>query len=253
MSGTSPPRSSSRAENGPIPTAAAPVLASLGTAPGELPRPLASVEIAGDAGLGEALARGRQAMLHAWAERWEDAHADFMRSLALLERGLEPRHPLIAATLYLVAEASRELGDEGRARAFRRQIQEVLADWRPPHGPSHALILGWGQPNRHGRQPEIGVCFWPARQLLESCRRSTFPASELGLLAQFHHRRGWLGLAEILYRQSLDWGIADLGTHHPQVVADHCNLADLLRSTGRTAEADGVERLGGLPLRERLR
>jgi hypothetical protein len=253
MSGRIPPSRSSRTEGDTAQTAAAPVLESTGTAPTRLPQALTSVEVAGHATLSAALALRRQAKLHGWVERWDDAHEDLLRSLALLEGGLEPRHPLIAATLYLVAEACRELGDEARAQAFSRRIREVLSDWQPPHGPSRALILGWGLPNRRGRQPEVEVCFWPARHLLESCRRSPSPASDLGLLAQFHHHRGWLGLAEILYWQSLDWGMTELGPHHPQVAADHLNLASLLRSTGRTTEADGIEVLGRLILRERSR
>ena len=214
------------------------------TAPIRLPHALTRGEIAGHASLCAALALRRQATLHSWMECWDEAHEELVRSLALIERKLEPRHPLIAATLYLAAQTSRELGYETHASAFRSRIREVLSDWQPPHGPSRALIMGWGLPNRRGRQPEVEVCFWPARHLLESHRRSPLPASDLGLLAQFHHQRGWLGLAEILYWQSLDWGMTELGPHHPQQAADHLNLADLLRSTGRTAEADGIEVLG---------
>jgi len=219
--------------------------------PIRLPHALTQGEIAGHASLCAALALRRQAMLHAWMECWDEAHEELVRALALIERKLDPRHPLIAATLYLAAETSRELGYEAHARDFSSRIREILSDWQQPNGPSRALILGWGLPNRRGRQPEVEVCFWPARHLLESCRRSPLPASELGLLAQFHHQRGWLGLAEILYWQSLDWGITELGPHHPQLATDHLNLADLLRSVGRAAEADSIEVLGKMVLRDR--
>lgn len=202
--------------------------ARAGTLPAGPPAPLSPLELAGCAELRTALALRREAMSLAWAERWNDAQQQLAAALGLLEGRLTVGHPLVAATLQLAANAYRERGDATRARRHQDRARALLRDWEPPLGPTRALVLGWGAPNRLGRQPVIEVCFWPSRMALEDCRDAAIPVSDLGRLARFHHRRGWLGLAAILYRESIDRGVQELGPHHPQVTADRHRLAEVL-------------------------
>lgn len=177
--------------------------------------------------------------------RPEEAEKLLLRGLAIRERALPPDHPDVAANLEALAFLENQLGRPERAL---EHLRRSLAIREQVYGPDHPQ-LGSVLNNLARAQRSLGdlaaaeASYRRSLEIRERALGADHPQLLFSLLglARVHRERGENAEAESIYRRTL--GILE---GHPgqemrlaQVLAVY---AELLRATGREAEAEEMER-----------
>lgn len=172
---------------------------------------------------------------------YEQALPLLQQALALREQVLGSEHPLVAESLDILAELSREQGQYAealplyqRALAIREQVLE------PTHSDvaeslNNLALLYCAQ----GQNEQALPLYQRARALWEQTLGAHHPlvATSLNNLAELYRTQGQYKQALSLYQQALTIRVQALGPGHPDVAQSMNNLALLYYMQGQYAEA----------------
>lgn len=173
--------------------------------------------------------------------RYGEATALFERAWHLGERALGPEHPLVAETLYRLAELHRFEGNYGEAEAL---FQRALHIRERALGSSHLLVtdtldnLGVVS-YEQGKYEQAEMLLERALQVWESTLGSEHPkvARSLNNLGMCYWREGKYQQAQPVYQRALQIRERALGPEHFQVGTSLDNLAYLYLAQGNYEQA----------------
>ena len=170
-------------------------------------------------------------------DRASHAESYHRRALRLFERAFEPDHPHVACTLHYLMRTTEALGRKGKAREVGWKLHHLLMNIRGFREPMLVTEAGVGLRNVRGCAFDRQIHWLPEPEVLEPYRRSLEPASHMGLLANYYHRRGWFQCAAEMYLAAIERGEMEGEEYAVSLAADLENYADLLRFFGRQADA----------------
>ncbi len=176
---------------------------------------------------------------------YSEAEAALSEALELHEQSLPEDDPAVAATLNHLANAQRELGRYGEAKAAYERSLAIARAAAPPEGDaavaqnlSDLAMLLRDQGDYDGAERL-------AREALEM-RRQVFGGERPEVSASLHnlgtvlYRRGDYPRAEELFRQALELDRELRGELHPDVAMGLHSLGALLEQKGQLAQAEST-------------
>ncbi|MCT9932229.1 tetratricopeptide repeat protein [Planotetraspora sp. A-T 1434] len=183
-------------------------------------------------------------VLYKFAGRLDEAHACYMRALAVLEVAHGPGHPALAALWHNLAGLAHSRGDLEEGEEYARRS---LALHREAFPPDHPAVVA--------DEAHLGVLLQARGALADAeplLRRAIGFFSErygpehYDVLVNLHNLaavlggQGSYGEAESLYLRALDGKRRTLGPDHPEVALTLNNLAILAAERGETGRASAL-------------
>jgi tetratricopeptide (TPR) repeat protein len=177
-----------------------------------------------------------------YQDRLDEAETFYRRALGHFQEAYEEDHPCVLSTLHYMTTFYSSIGRaEDEAATFDHLRRSCRKLWSSEELQPTFMVRS--EPfNDRDRGFDQWIHFVPNQELLERYRRSPAPASELGLVAQYYHSRGWINVAMDVYLHAVR-SDERRGAPDPLfAIADLRNLAELLETTGRTEDAAALEK-----------
>jgi serine/threonine protein kinase/tetratricopeptide (TPR) repeat protein len=180
-----------------------------------------------------------------WKSNWTEARTYFERALSIKERTLGQDHPDVAIGLNNIAYTLLQSGEYAEARPIaQRALDIVVRTLGLEHGVTANFLQSLGELMlRAGDLEEARDTLERARQIQEdwSDENTSEAALTLHTLAGVHQAMADYETAESFYRRAL--AIRELlGANHPDLLISLEAYASMLRTMGRDAEAEEIEK-----------
>ncbi|MEM1178149.1 MAG: serine/threonine-protein kinase [Acidobacteriota bacterium] len=162
------------------------------------------------------------------------------RALEIRQSELPAPHPDRVESLYLLADAERELGNAANSEALLTQALQELGQL-PEDQETRAILMNDMGATQHAADNPDSAADWleqalEIRQRLLGSRHSD-TAQTLNNLAVVRARQGDFGAAADLFRQALETTEDLLGREHPESMVRRSNLAATLHQLGDNGAA----------------
>jgi CHAT domain-containing protein len=204
-------------------------------------RPMLGAAIMGNGPMDLATVLHGQANLYADQALYARAEPLYLRELAILEAGLGPKHPRVAATLTNLANLYNAQGFYARAEPLYQQALEALEEALGPKHPDVAALLNNLAliHKAQGFYARAEPLYTRALAILQTAQWKDHPdtAQTLNNLANLWSAQGLYARAEPLYERALGIQEEALGEHHPSLAPLLNNLANLYLAQAMYARA----------------